>query len=48
MPILEGLDGVDKMSKSKNNYMGLKDDADQMFGKIMSLSDELMWRYIDL
>ena len=48
MPILEGLDGVDKMSKSKNNYVGLKDDADQMFGKIMSLSDELMWRYIDL
>jgi len=48
MPILEGLDGVDKMSKSKNNYIGLKDEADQMFGKIMSLSDELMWRYIDL
>jgi len=48
MPILEGLDGVDKMSKSKNNYIGLKDDADQMFGKIMSVSDELMWRYIDL
>ena len=36
MPILEGLDGVDKMSKSKNNYIGLKDEADQMFGKIMS------------
>ena len=48
MPILEGLDGVDKMSKSKNNYVGLKDDPDQMYGKIMSLSDELMWRYIDL
>merc|ERR1711991_1046130 len=48
MPILEGLDGIDKMSKSKNNYIGLKDEADQMFGKIMSLSDELMWRYIDL
>ena len=48
MPILEGLDGVDKMSKSKNNYIGLKDKADQMFGKIMSVSDELMWRYIDL
>ena len=48
MPILEGLDGVDKMSKSKNNYIGLKDEADQMFGKIMSISDELMWRYIDL
>ena len=48
MPILEGLDGVDKMSKSKNNYIGLKDEAAQMFGKIMSLSDELMWRYIDL
>ena len=48
MPILEGLDGVDKMSKSKNNYIGLKDEANQMFGKIMSISDELMWRYIDL
>ena len=48
MPILEGLDGVEKMSKSKNNYIGFKDEADQMFGKIMSLSDELMWRYIDL
>ena len=48
MPILEGLDGVDKMSKSKNNYIGLKDEATQMFGKIMSISDELMWRYIDL
>ena len=36
MPILEGLDGVDKMSKSKNNYVGLKDDADQMFGKIIT------------
>ena len=48
MPILEGLDGVDKMSKSKNNYIGLKDEATQMFGKIMSISDELMWRYLDL
>ena len=48
MPILEGLDGIDKMSKSKNNYIGLKDEATQMFGKIMSVSDELMWRYIDL
>ena len=48
MPILEGLDGMDKMSKSKNNYVGLKDHADDMFGKIMSVSDDLMWRYIDL
>ena len=39
---------MDKMSKSKNNYIGLKDEATQMFGKIMSISDELMWRYIDL
>ncbi len=48
MPILEGLDGVDKMSKSKNNYIGLKDKPEDMFGKLMSVSDELMWRYIDL
>lgn len=45
MPILEGLDGVQKMSKSLNNYIGIADTADDMFGKLMSISDELMWRY---
>lgn len=48
MPILEGLDGVQKMSKSLNNYIGIADAADDMFGKIMSISDELMWRYYEL
>jgi len=48
MPILEGLDGVQKMSKSLNNYIGVADTADDMFGKIMSISDELMWRYFEL
>jgi len=48
MPILEGLDGVQKMSKSLNNYIGIADPADEMFGKIMSISDELMWRYFEL
>ncbi len=48
MPILEGLDGVQKMSKSLNNYIGIADSADDMFGKIMSISDELMWRYYEL
>jgi len=48
MPILEGLDGVQKMSKSLNNYIGIADAADDMFGKIMSISDELMWRYFEL
>lgn len=48
MPLLEGLDGVDKMSKSKNNYIGITEDPDSMFGKIMSISDELMWRYFIL
>ncbi|MDD2724327.1 MAG: tyrosine--tRNA ligase, partial [Methylovulum sp.] len=48
MPILEGLDGVQKMSKSLNNYIGIADAADEMFGKIMSISDELMWRYFEL
>jgi tyrosyl-tRNA synthetase len=48
MPILEGLDGVQKMSKSLNNYIGIADSADDMFGKIMSISDELMWRYFEL
>ncbi|MBT4838471.1 MAG: tyrosine--tRNA ligase [Methylococcales bacterium] len=48
MPILEGLDGVQKMSKSLNNYIGVSDAPDEMFGKIMSISDELMWRYFEL
>jgi tyrosyl-tRNA synthetase len=48
MPILEGLDGVQKMSKSLNNYIGINEPADEMFGKIMSISDELMWRYFEL
>lgn len=48
MPILEGLDGVQKMSKSLNNYIGITDSADNMFGKIMSISDQLMWRYFEL
>lgn len=48
MPLIEGLDGVKKMSKSLNNYIGITEPQDEMFGKIMSLSDELMWRYIDL
>ncbi|MGH8518781.1 MAG: tyrosine--tRNA ligase [Panacagrimonas sp.] len=48
VPILEGLDGVQKMSKSLNNYIGVKDPAPEMFGKIMSISDSLMWRYYEL
>ena len=48
MPLLEGIDGVEKMSKSKGNAIGLTDVPNEMFGKIMSLSDELMWRYISL
>ena len=48
MPILEGLDGVQKMSKSLNNYIGISEPADEMFGKLMSVSDELMWRYFEL
>lgn len=48
MPLLEGLDGVHKMSKSKNNYIGITEDPDSMFGKLMSISDELMWRYFIL
>ncbi len=48
MPILEGLDGVQKMSKSLNNYVGISDPPDEMFGKIMSISDDLMWRYFEL
>jgi tyrosyl-tRNA synthetase len=47
-PLIEGLDGVKKMSKSLDNYIGITEPAEDMFGKIMSLSDELMWRYIDL
>lgn len=47
-PLIEGLDGVKKMSKSLDNYIGINEPASEMFGKIMSVSDELMWRYIDL
>ena len=47
-PLLEGLDGVQKMSKSLNNYIGIDEPPDQMFGKVMSISDELMWRYYEL
>jgi tyrosyl-tRNA synthetase len=48
MPILEGLDGVQKMSKSLGNYIGIAESPDEMFGKLMSISDELMWRYMEL
>ncbi|GAB3012010.1 tyrosine--tRNA ligase [Bowmanella dokdonensis] len=48
MPLLEGLDGVQKMSKSLGNYIGITDSPNEMFGKIMSISDELMWRYYEL
>lgn len=48
MPILEGLDGVQKMSKSLNNYIGITDTPEEMFGKVMSISDDLMWRYFEL
>ncbi|MFV0600349.1 MAG: tyrosine--tRNA ligase [Brachymonas sp.] len=48
MPLLEGLDGVEKMSKSKNNYIGITEDANTMFAKILSISDELMWRWYTL
>jgi tyrosyl-tRNA synthetase len=48
MPILEGLDGVKKMSKSYDNYISISDEPADMFGKIMSISDELMWKYLDL
>jgi tyrosyl-tRNA synthetase len=47
-PLLEGTDGVNKMSKSLGNYIGITEDADSMFGKLMSISDELMWRYYEL
>jgi len=48
MPLLEGTDGVEKMSKSKNNYIGIGEAPDSMFGKLMSISDTLMWRYFEL
>jgi tyrosyl-tRNA synthetase len=48
MPLLEGLDGVNKMSKSLGNYIGITEPADEIFGKVMSISDTLMWRYYEL
>nr|HET7859816.1 tyrosine--tRNA ligase [Caldimonas sp.] len=48
MPLLEGLDGVEKMSKSKGNYIAIADPANEMFAKLMSISDDLMWKYFDL
>lgn len=48
MPLLEGLDGVDKMSKSKNNYIGITEEANTMFAKVLSISDDLMWRWYTL
>ena len=48
LPLLEGLDGVKKMSKSLDNYIAIEDETDEMFGKIMSISDDLMWRYFEL
>ena len=48
MPLLEGLDGVEKMSKSKNNYVGITDAPGEMFGKLMSITDDMMWRYVEL
>ncbi len=48
MPLLEGLDGVEKMSKSKNNYIGITEPGNTMFAKIMSISDDMMWKYFDL
>jgi len=48
LPILEGLDGVQKMSKSLGNYIGVSEPPDEMFGKVMSISDEMMWRYFEL
>ncbi len=47
-PLLEGTDGVDKMSKSLGNYIGIDEEPNEMFGKIMSISDELMWKYYEL
>ncbi len=48
MPLLEGLDGVNKMSKSLGNYVGIQEAPNEIFGKLMSVSDELMWRYLEL
>ena len=48
MPVLEGRDGVNKMSKSLGNYVGFNEPPQEIFGKLMSISDELMWRYVDL
>jgi len=48
MPLLEGLDGVDKMSKSKNNYIGITEESNTMFAKVLSISDTLMWRWFTL
>jgi tyrosyl-tRNA synthetase len=48
MPLLEGLDGVEKMSKSKNNYIGISEAPNAMFAKLMSVSDDLMWKYFTL
>jgi tyrosyl-tRNA synthetase len=48
MPLLEGLDGIDKMSKSKNNYIGITEEANSMFAKVLSISDTLMWRWYTL
>jgi len=48
MPLLEGLDGVQKMSKSLGNYIGINEPAEDIFGKVMSISDEVMWRYFEL
>ncbi len=48
MPLLEGLDGINKMSKSLGNYIGINESSEQIFGKLMSISDDLMWRYLEL
>ena len=48
LPLLEGLDGIKKMSKSENNYIGITEDADQIFGKTMSIPDEIMFKWFDL
>src|SRR3546814_19188858 len=48
MPLLEGTDGVDKMSKTRGNYSGISESPESMFGKLMSISDTLMWRYFEL
>ena len=48
MPLLEGLDGIKKMSKSYDNYISISDKPNDMFGKVMSINDDLMWKYFDL